>query len=89
LKEEGFPENSLKFGSLTMESDSYIAICSKPAISSSSPETVLINLRTNEKQRIPTRLKIDAALVHPTEPFIAIRCKSSDLFQSVLIDAIS
>lgn len=85
LKDEGFPENSLKFGSLTMESDRYITICSKPSTPSSSSETVLINLLTNEKQRMPSRIQIEAALVHPSEPFIATRCKSLDMLSSHLI----
>jgi hypothetical protein len=52
-----------------MESDRYITICSKTPVSS---DTVLIDVRNKTTRHIPIA-KIDAALTHPTEPFIAIR----------------
>jgi hypothetical protein len=61
-----------------MESDRYITICSKTSLSS---ETVLIDIFNKTTRQIPIT-KIDAALTHPTEPFIAIRGQCFFLFYS-------
>lgn len=94
MRDDGYSENSLKFGSLTMESDRYITICSKQATKSAnlspgqhsktstpplpSPPNngvVLIDIQHHQTMQIPI-LQVDAALTHPHEQLIAIRCIS-------------